>query len=116
MDAVNIYQEYFAAECLLHEIPRRAVRVMLIADSGGGQVCYQAAVNFFRHEDAEDYAIQCDGYFEQVLYAGKGRRSKKREAELLAHIREYADAIAAAQNGVILWDKPLLSQNRSAQA
>ncbi|MBR5372092.1 MAG: hypothetical protein IK130_07740 [Oscillospiraceae bacterium] len=107
MDALNLYQEYFAAECTLNEIPRRAVRVMLTAESGGGQICYKAAVNFFRHEDAEDFCIQCDGYFEQVLYQAKGRRSKKREAEYLSHIREYADALASAQNGRILWEQTI---------
>lgn len=107
MDALNIYQEYVPAECVLNDIPRRAVKVMLIAESGGGQICYKAAINFFCHEDAEDFRIQCDGYFEQVLYQAKGRRSKKREAEYLANIRSYADALASAQNGRILWGQTL---------
>ena len=107
MDAVNLYQAYFPAACELTGIPRRAVRVMLIAESAGGQICYKAAVSFFRHEDAEDFCIQGDGYFEQVLYQNKGRRSKKREAEYLADIRKYADALAAAQNGMIFWEQTL---------
>jgi len=107
MDALNLYQQYFPAECTVNGILRRAVKVMLTVESGSGQICYKAAVNFFRHEDDEDFCIQCDGYFEQILYQNKGRRSKKREAEYLGKIREYADALAAAQNGTILWEQTL---------
>ena len=107
MDTLNVYQQDFSAACDLGGVPRHAARVLLTVDSGGGQVCYKAAVNFFRHEDAEDFSIDCDGYFDTALFEGKGRRSKKREAALLSEFRTHADAIAAAQGGSIDWAAPL---------
>ena len=104
---VNLWQQDFAAECSVNGIARRAARVMLTADSTGGQVQYDAAVVFFVHADAEDFCINPDGYFSETLFAGKGRRSKKREAALLQELHAAADRIASAQNGRIFWDQPL---------
>ena len=104
---VDVYSQYFAAECVFHEVPRRAVIVKLTCESGGGEVRYTASVSFFPHRDEEDYAISYDAYAEKELFYKTGRRSKKREAELLEGLRAHADELAAQLDGEIFWDAPL---------
>ena len=83
MATINVYEQYFAADLVANDVPRRAALVMLISDSEAGQIRYEAAVTFFPHNDEEDYAVSYDAYFSKVLYEAKGRRSKKREQALL---------------------------------
>ena len=83
MKVINVYDQYFAAQCVYNEVERRAAQVMLIASSEEGTIRYEAAVNFFPHRDEEDYAVSGDAYASRELYYAKGRRSKKREQELL---------------------------------
>ena len=104
---INVYEQYFEAELIYNEVERRAALVMLVSDSEAGQIKYEAAANFFPHRDEEDYAVSYDAYFSKVLFEGKGRRSKKREAQLLEDFRAVIDELVAEQGGQVFWDKPL---------
>ena len=104
---VNVYEQYFAADCVANSIHRHGALVMLIATSENGNVCYEAAVTFFPHIDETDYAVSYDAYYSDVLYDAPGRRSKKREATLMETLREDIDALAAQAHATIYWDKPL---------
>jgi hypothetical protein len=104
---INVYEQYFAAECEFNGVKRRAALVVLTSDSEAGNIRYEAAVTFFPHRDEEDFAVSYDAYFSRVLYEGKGRRSKKREAELLEGFRAVIDELAAEQGGKVFWDEPL---------
>ena len=104
---IDVYQQYFAAEGCFSGVQRRGVSVMLTSSSGGGEIRYTLTVTFFPYEDAEDFRISYDAVFSKVLYEGRGRRSKKREQALLETLREQADALSAAQQAKIFWEKPL---------
>ena len=108
MAAVNVYEQYFGASAHFHGVERRGVRVALIADSGGGEIRYTLAISFFPHETDDDFAIAYDAYFEKTLYQAKGRRSKKKEAAFLEHIRSEAESLAAEQSACIDWTAPLI--------
>lgn len=112
MATLNVYEQYFAAEMTFNGVPRHAALVMLIADSDAGQIRYEAAVTFFPHNDEEDYAVSYDAYFSKVLYEAKGRRSKKREQQLLDELHERVNAIAAEAGGEVYWDRPLREARR----
>ena len=104
---VDIFSCYYDAECLFHEVPRRAAVVKCTCESGGGEVYYTVSVNFFPHRDEEDFAISYDAYAETEIFRKNGRRSKKREAELLQQLHSHADALAETLSGRIFWEKPL---------
>lgn len=104
---VDVYSQYFSAACVFQDVPRRAAVVLLTCESGGGEVRYTASVNFFPHRDEEDYAVSYDAYAEKELLCRAGRRSKKREAELLEGLPARADELAAQLGGEIFWDAPL---------
>jgi hypothetical protein len=104
---INVYEQYFAAQVEYNGVPRHAALVMLIADSETGQISYEAAVTFFPHNDEEDYAVSYDAYFSKVLYEAKGRRSKKREQQLLEELRNHIDEMAQEAGGVVFWEQPL---------
>lgn len=107
MKSIQVYDQYFAAQCTFNGVERRGARVLLIAASEEGMIRYEAAVSFFPHRADEDFAVSYDAYATKELYNAKGRRSKKREAEYLDGIRAHADELAASLGGVIYWDKPL---------
>lgn len=107
MKVINVYDQYFSAQCTINGVDRRGARVLLIATSEDGMIRYEAAVSFFPHQDDEDFAVSYDAYAAKELYCAKGRRSKKREVEYLESIRAHADGLAASLGGVIDWDKPL---------
>ncbi|MCR5167069.1 MAG: hypothetical protein K6C13_07620 [Oscillospiraceae bacterium] len=107
MASVNIYEQYFKAECEYNGVSRHAALVMLISDSEGGNITYTAAVTFFPHSSDDDYAVSYDAYFSTVLFNGKGRRSKKREEQLIDKIRETIDILAEQSDGKVFWDEPL---------
>ncbi len=109
---INVYEQYFMAELRFNEVERRAALVMLVSDSEAGQIKYEAAATFFPHRDDEDYAVSYDAYFSKVLFEGKGRRSKKREAEFMENFRAAIDELAAEQGGKVFWDKPLREERR----
>ena len=109
---INVYEQYFEAEHVKNEVERRGVLVMLTSDSGGGEISYKIAASFFPHRDEEDYGVSYDDYFEREIYAGKGRRSKKREAKMLESFREEIDALVSEDGAKVFWDKPLRKERR----
>ena len=112
MAVINVYEQYFEAKMTANSVDRKAALVMLISDSEAGQIKYEAAATFFPHRDEEDFAVSYDAYFSKVLYQGKGRRSKKREAQLLEGFRAEIDSLAAENGGEVFWDKPLREERR----
>ena len=104
---VDVYSQFFGAECVFSEVPRRAVIVNLTCESGGGEVRYTVNISFFPHRDEEDYAVSYDAYAEKEVFHKTGRRSKKREAELLKELQTHADELAETLGGQIFWDRPL---------
>ena len=109
---VNVFEQYLEAEAVYNEVERRAALVLLISDSEQGHITYKAAVTFFPHRDEEDYAVSYDAYAEEVLFDGKGRRSKKREQKLLLEFNEVIDRLAEQFDGKVFWDKPLREARR----
>lgn len=108
----NVYEQYFAAHAEYNGVPRHAALVMLIANSEAGRICYDAAVSFFPHNDVEDFAISYDAYVSKVLYENKGRRSKKREQQLMEALRDHIDEMAQEVGGSVFWDQPLRDARR----
>ncbi len=109
---INVYERYFGADAVFSGIKRNGALVMLISDSEAGQITYRAAVTFFPHTDEEDFAVSYDAYFEKVLFSGKGRRSRKKEALLLEKLKEETDTIARENGARVLWDIPLTDERR----
>ena len=85
---------------------------MLIATSEEGNIRYEAAVTFFPHRDAEDYAVSYDAYLSKVLYEAKGRRSKKREQALMETFETEINQLAETIGGKVLWERPLREAKR----
>lgn len=104
---VNVYEQYFAAESTANGVKRHGALCMLISDSENGYIRYETAVTFFPYNAPDDFAISYDAYFSEVIYEGKGRRSKKREKMFLESFRDKIDALAAKANGKVFWDTPL---------
>ncbi len=109
---INVYEQYFKAEADFSGVKRNGALVMLISDSEAGHITYKAAVTFFPHRDAEDYAVSYDAYFETEIFSGKGRRSKKKEAAYLEKLRDTIDALAIEHKAKVLWDEPLREARR----
>ena len=107
MKVIDVYSQYFGAECVYNERPRHAVRADLTATSEEGNIRYDLNLSFFPHDDEEDYAVSYDAVVQKELYSARGRRSKKREAALMETFREEADELAKEIEGVIFWDQPL---------
>ena len=107
MKNVDVYKQYFSAECTFHGVERRGAVVWLNAESDGGIIRYEVGVTFFPHRDAEDFAVSYDACVLKELFSAKGRRSKKKDEQCLAQIRSAADEIAGTLKGTIYWDQPL---------
>ena len=107
MKNIDVYKQYFSAECTFNGAERRGAVVWLNAESDSGMIKYTVGVSFFPHKNAEDFAISYDACGEKELLYTKGRRSKKRDEQYLAQVQTAADEIAASMQGVIHWDKPL---------
>ena len=112
MATVNVYLQYFNAECTFNDVERHAASVMLIATSEEGRIKYEVAVTFFPHVTKDDFAISYDAYFSKVLFEASGRRSKKREQLFLEIIQKEADLLADEANAKIFWDKPLIEARK----
>lgn len=104
---VNVYSQYFAAECMYNDRERKGVVVNLTSMSEAGNIRYVVNISFFPHTEPTDFAISYDAYAEKEIYNAKGRRSKKREATMLADIRMHAAELAKELGGSIDWEKPL---------
>ena len=112
MATIDVYEQYFAAQHEANGRARHAVLVKLTGDSEAGQIRYTATATFFPHDDPEDFAVSWDDCFETELFAGKGRRSKKREAAFLEAFRETVDALVEPEGARIFWDEPLREARR----
>ena len=112
MSVIDVYRQYFAADCTCNGRARRAALVTLTATSDAGEITYEAGVSFFPHENEEDYAVSYDAAASCVVYSDRGRRSKKREELLLADLRETVDALAAELDGTVDWESPLREAQR----
>ena len=112
MATVNVYLQYFAAECTFNGVERRAASMMLIATSAEGRIKYEVAVSFFPHITEDDFSVSYDAYFSKVLFEAPGRRSKKREQQFMKTMQEEANSLADEANGKIFWDKPLIEARR----
>ena len=112
MATINVYEQYFQADCLANGVQRNAVSVLLISDSECGNIRYEVAVNFFPHNADDDFAISYDAYYSRVVYEASGRRSKKREKEFMDNLRTVADELAAEVQATIFWDQPLIEARR----
>lgn len=107
MAEINVYQQYFEACGEFNGRARHAVNIILKSASSAGMISYDVLVSFFPHDDPGDFAISYDACFIKTIYKGKGRRSKKREAEFLKSIRDAATELATEHGASIAWDKPL---------
>ena len=107
MATINVYERYYEADLMANGVQRNGALVFLISDSEGGMIRYEAAVTFFPHKSADDYAISYDAYYNEVLYESKGRRSPKREKMLLSTLEQHINALAVKAGGRIFWDRPL---------
>lgn len=107
MKTVDVYRQYFSADCIFNGVQRRAALVTLQAESDCGMIKYTAAASFFPHETDDDFAVSYDAYASIELFSGKGRRSKKRDAEFLAAVREQIDEASEEIGGRVFWDEPL---------
>ena len=112
MATINVFQQYFAAECTFNGVGRHAAVVTLVATSEEGKIRYEVAVSFFPHVSDDDFAISYDAYFSKVLFEAPGRRSKKREQQFMETLQIEADSLADEANGKIFWDKPLIEARR----
>lgn len=107
MKTIDVYRQYFSAECTFNGVERRGAAVWLTAESDSGNIRYEAGVSFFPHRDAEDFAVSYDACALKELLNTRGRRSKKRDGLYLAQVRAAADEIAVSLGGTIHWDNPL---------
>lgn len=107
MKVIDVYKQYFNAECVYNEVERKGAVVTLTATSDSGNIMYEVGISFFPHRDAEDFGISYDAYAGKEIYNSKGRRSKKRDAQMLELVQEVADVLASEMSGKIYWDKPL---------
>ena len=109
---VNVYEQYFEGDLVANGVERRAVLVMLIADSEAGRIRYEAAAAFFPHRDETDFAVSYDAWYSTVLFDAPGRRSRKREEKLLLDLRGAVDGLAREAGGIVRWDRPLREARR----
>lgn len=107
MKSIDVYEQYFEADYVYNGVQRNAVVVKLTAISEEGNISYVNSLSFFPHSDPEDYGISYDAYFEKTIYSAKGRRSKKKDAEYLAMIRDLSAEICPPE-AKIYWDKALI--------
>ena len=107
MKVIDVYRQYFSAQCVYNGVERKGALAVLTATSDSGTIQYEVTLTFFPHIDPEDFAVSYDACVTKTIYQAKGRRSKKREAQFLAEFRAHADELAARIAGVIFWEQPL---------
>ena len=107
MATIDVYKQYFSAECTFNGVERRGAAVWLTADSDRGNIRYEVGGSFFPHRDEEDFAISYDASALKELMNTQGRSSKKRDAECMDQLQAAANEIAVSLGGTIHWDKPL---------
>ncbi len=107
MATISVYKQFFEAEGCFNGRDRHGAQVMLISDSDAGQFRYEASISFIPHDDKEDFAVSYDAYFTEVMFEGKGRRSKKREIQLLEKLGDHIEKLADRSGGKVFLNKPL---------
>jgi len=107
MKVIDVYKQYFAADCMYNTVQRNGAVVTLTATSDSGMIKYEVGLSFFPYRDAEDFSVSYDAYAAKEIYHAKGRRSKKKETVFMEQLREHADVAAAELGGTIFWDEPL---------
>ena len=107
MAVIDVYRQYFSAQCVCNGVERKGVLASLTATSEGGEIRYEVTLTFFPHREPEDFAVSYDACVTKTIYQAKGRRSKKREAVYLEEFRTHADALALEIGGIVDWDQPL---------
>ncbi len=107
MKNVDVYKQYFSAQCSFAGVERRGAVVWLNAESDSGIIRYEVGVTFFPHRDPEDFAVSYDACAQKELVRTQGRRSKKRDTQCLDQVQSVVDELAASYNATIHWDKPL---------
>ena len=107
MKVIDVFEGYYAADCTAGGRPRHAAKVCLTAASDAGEITYEWMITFFPHDDEEDFAVSYDAAVSRVVYEGRGRRSKKRDAALLEEREQVCDELAAELEGKVFWDQPL---------
>lgn len=107
MYCIDVYSQYFEGEIEAYGVTRRGALVKLTATGEDGMLRYEAFVTFFFHADEEDFAVSYDLTGTEELLYKKGRRSKKKEAELMDELRPAVDRVAESMGGKVFWDKPL---------
>ena len=107
MANIDVYKQYFEADCVFNNVERKGVVVWLNAESDCGNIRYEVGVSFFPHRDTEDFAVSYDACSQKELIKTQGRRSKKRDQEYLAQVQTLANELANSFNAKIFWDKPL---------
>lgn len=108
MKVIDVYEQYFKADCMFNTVQRNGAAVKLTATSDAGRITYEVSVSFFPHTDPEDFGISYDAFESTVIYDAKGRRAKKREKEFLEQLRDRANECAEKLGGTIDWDSPLI--------
>ena len=112
MATINVYECYYKADFVANGVQRNGALVMLISDSENGMIRYDAAVSFFPHRSKDDFSVSYDAYLNKILYEAKGRRSKKREEQLISELRQHIDELANKEGGKVFWDHPLREERR----
>ena len=84
MKTIDVYRQYFSAECIFAGVERHGVAVWLTAESDCGNIRYEVGATFFPHRDAEDFAVSYDACVLKELLRTKGRRSKKKDELCMA--------------------------------
>ena len=112
MKVIDVFEQYFEGKAKVNGRARHAAQVKLTAESDAGMIRYEVSVNFFPHDEPDDFAISYDGFYAKEIYNAKGRRSKKKEAVWLKTLKEEADALAKENGGSIDWEKPLIEARR----
>ena len=108
MKVIDVYMQYFSADCVFNEVPRHAAVVKLTATSDEGVITYEVSVSFFPFNNPEDFVISYDAFFSKVLSQEKGRRTKKKDELYLSMVKDTADELAESAGGYIDWEKPLI--------
>ena len=109
---INVYERFFRADAVFSGVQRNGALVLLISDSKQGFITYTAAVSFFPHNDPEDFAVSYDAYFEKELASGKGRRSRKREAQYIEQLPAIIGELAGEHNARVFFEEPLSEERR----
>lgn len=60
MANIDVYKQYFEADCVFNNVERKGVVVWLNAESDCGTIRYEVGVSFFPHRDKEDFGISYD--------------------------------------------------------